>query len=971
MKQIYVKIIAGLFLLLGVVLISSISNTANAGYIENEGFCSAESIAEGCGDVYNEVLGEWFCMCDYDEVNTPEPTPSPEIGYFLGDPEYLGTFSHTYVQAAGGITKTVDFAETYDCNGGTFIGWAAYTEFYWQKFQDFGFNLYVDGANSFGDQGMITVTGNYEALLIQTNGFTPMGIDRSVHTTYIRELFPTGLKYKSAVGYNNKYNFSGDIKSNFNGTVWGYPVCYGDLPEPDPPSCADNYTLGDTLTTSAVNSASSAGQMLEFPISPGEFYALEFTAPPWIDNGTTEASYEADIAVMWPPTPPLATWVHLKEWPGVCIEDLEEGRYRAYFQGDILTSQGFYGIRARDMETVDNYANNNGNLSYILKEAGYNPLPSSCSSQFTDMALRNSAQIWTDRPNGYPLPLAGPLEPNQWYALEVNDFPYFDNGNSSYRLEISTDNGATWQDLETWAYCVNRNSWDSFTYYFQSVAGVWLQIRAHDGNGAYWDNEGILNYNLYYSFNYTPPEGGNCSSNFSIGSKQGSYSVPANKQLGTEITSYFTADQWYALEITDPIWLDSVGTPSLSADITRDPPNALPWQTWHNLTDWPGAACVEMVNTDYARVYFKAQSPLSYYLRAHSTDANWTNNSGDVTFDIYSVTATDPDPPPSSCEASYDAGFWVGSGEIYATLSEGQVLNLTPGRTYRLETIEGPWYDNGNPSYGVEISQDGGSNWNTLENSGLAGITGCVVPLSDGVHIRVYFTTGSGPYRLRVHDQTANYGDNSGSIGYRLYMADDLTDDPIELPPSWNMGCSAICNRPDGVLEVANWLEYGRCELFKYISWCDYHTAAFMGVQDVFLSREPFSTILEFRNMANSIKYEFESYEWSEDGGGDSLTAPANIIDDARSVLMTLPDDSPYNNGKISLTPAASPLSTVCAIEMSKAVGTKLSQPICLALDAMNRLGVTTWIQFLFDATLLAIFLLYIYQRWIKPGVGA
>lgn len=759
--------------------------------------------------------------------------------------------------------------------------------------------------------------------------------------------------------------------TNYSGTI--RIVSVNGVPIKKPPSCADNYTIGEALTTSAVNSASSAGQIIEMPIAPGEFYALEFLEPAWIDNGATQASYEADLAVMWPPIPPLADWVHLKEWPGVCIEDLGSDRYRAYFQGDILTDLGFYGIRAHDMEEVDNYINNNGDLSYKLSEAEFTPPPSACSSNMTTMALRNSAQIWTDRPGGYPLPLHGPLEPNLWYALEVKDFPFFDNGNPSFGLEISEDGGATWQDIETWAYCVNQTAWNSWTYYFQGVAGVWLKIRAHDGNGVYWDNSGVLNYNLYYAWNFTPPLGGDCSSSFTLGSLQGTYSVPANKQLGTSITDKFTADSWYALEMSSPAWIDQVGVASLSADISRDPPDALPWQTWHNLTDWAGAACVEMVDTDYARIYFKAQSPLSYYLRAHAADNNWTNNSGNVTYKVYGVTAADPEAPPSSCEANYNAGFWVGTGEIYATLSEGQVIKLVSGRTYRLETYAGPWYDDGAPRYGVEISSNGGSDWASLENSAIAGTSGCIVPLADGVHIRVYFTAGSGEYRLRVHDQNSNFGDNSGSIGYKLYIGEDLTDDDGELPPSWNVGCSALCNRPEGILEIANWLEYGRCEAFKFISWCDYHSAAISGVQDMFISREPFNTIMEFRNMTSSIENEFKSYDWGSDTGGfDTSQAPASISSiDVEKYLPALPPDSPYNNGKINLQPGGHNLTTQCTTEMSKAVGLKLSGSICLALDAMNNLGVTPWIQFLFDASLLAIFVLYVYKLWIKPGVGS
>lgn len=764
--------------------------------------------------------------------------------------------------------------------------------------------------------------------------------------------------------------------SSYHTLIYIKVGCYG-THEPiiEEPDCSTNYTLGEQLTTYSVPSASNAGANIPMVIAPGEFYALEFTAPPFIDNGTNEPSYEADMAVTWPPVPPLADWVHLKEWPDVCIKDLEDGRYRAYFQADLQTDLGFYGLRAHDMEEPNDYSNNNGDLSYSLYEAEFTPPPSACAADFTVMALRNSAQIWTDRENGYPLPLHGPLEPDLWYMLEIMDFPFWDNGNAAYQIEVSEDNGLTWQLLDDWAACVSQSTWNDRLYYFKSTAGVWLQIRAHDGDGSYWNNEGVLNYNLYHAFNFESKTYESCAGSFTLGSEIETGLVDAKNPDGLEITENFTADSWYAIEITDPIWFDDIAVPSLSADITRDGPNTLPWVTWYDVTSWSGASCVEMVNDDYPRFYFRAQSPLYYRLRAGARDGNFGNNSGYMYYKIYEVEAVTPENPPSSCESSYEPGFWAGSGQVYATLSEGQTLNLVPGRTYRMETNAGPWYDNGAPAYGVEISADGGSNWASLENSSAAGISGCVVPLPDGQHIRIYITTSStADYRLRVHDGNANFADNSGSINYALYVAKDLDDGETEgeTPANFNTGCDAMCNRPEGILEIANWLEYGRCEMFRWVSWCDYHTAATLGIQDMFLTREPFNTILEVKDLIGDIEQEFKSYGWTEDAGGFDLDEAPTIVGDSINLekyLPALPEDSPYNSGQIQLTKeGVGGYSTLCSIEMGKATGARLAGPICFALNAMNDLGVTPWFQFMFDLANLITLAFYIYRRWVEPG---
>lgn len=745
-----------------------------------------------------------------------------------------------------------------------------------------------------------------------------------------------------------------------------YVLCEGVDPTKIPePTCADNYTLGQSLETNAVDSAANAGKAFTSQFTPGSYYAIEVNAPNWFDNGPPiQPSYESDIVIDYAGMP-VTSWQDIREYPNVCIEELDGDRYRAYIQADINTDLSAYGIRAHDMENPVNYSNNNGDLNYTVYQAAFTPFQSDCAANYSIQDLRNTAKVYADRDLGYPLPLHGILEPNTWFALDVIG-TYEDNDivkTPMNNVEVSSDNGATFTELENWATCVTQIDWNHYRYFFKSTPDVWYQIRIKD-DVTYWDNEGYLTYNLHFAYGHTPESGAACSTQFTLGTVASNGSVTTTSETGS-ILPELSYQSWYALETTGS-WSDGTTTryDSEIASFGTD-------STYYDLETWPGASCVETVNDNHTRIYFQGLPPFYYRLRVNDTVGSFGNNSGSYGYTLYNVSALEPTEPPGTCEVNYETtGFFVANGDISANLEPGIGISLVSGRDYRIEISGGPWFDDGTGHYDVQISEDGGVTWATLESASFAG---CYVLLSDGIHQRIYFRAEANKeYRLRVNDHNDDFLDNAGSIGYQLYYADKYDPEAGEFvnPEIYQMGCSAICTRPEGILEVANWLEYGRCEGIKYISWCDYHSQSFRALQTMLLDREPFATLMQFKDITNQIQTEINSYNWTDDvGGADVENAPEATELDIEQYLPSLPENSPYNNGRIELMVGDGAYSTVCDMEMKKATGDKLASPMCFALNTMDTMGITPWFNIIFNIAIIGIFTAYLWNLWLKPNV--
>lgn len=740
------------------------------------------------------------------------------------------------------------------------------------------------------------------------------------------------------------------------------PIYFG---IPPPPDVICPYLPGDTLTTYQVAANMVGGDVIPVYFTAGNFYSISITGAPWYDGDTDALSYDAEIAFIYPANPSDPTqWHPISEISGACTTG-----GTTYFQAPPNSTSGFYTIRARD--PAGNWSNNTGDVSYTVTTATYVPGASECAMNFGYDGYHSNGRIYGNQENGIDLPIHGELEPNRWYALEIFGGPWLDNGIPKYDVQISADNGQTWVDLVNWAgsgQCFSQTGYGQSVTFFMAEVGVDYKLRVDDEPGTFGDNTGYMQWNLYFAVSMAPPAGQDCSAQFQLGDVVTSSFIRANLPDGGQIypfhPSEIVPDNWYALEIVSPPWWDAdANLLSTRADISTGPHDPLPAQ-WFPLESFPGASCRETIDGYYTRIYFQAQEGDDYLLRAHDGNNQWSGNTGYVNYLLYNVTPSEINPPPTGCEADFGTGYWIGGSDIEVTAEAGElIVSPVSERWYRLDTGNGPWYDDGVDSYLLDVSSDGGTTWGQLVYAPFAT---CIVAI-DANHTRMYWRGEPGfTYKIRVDDDPGDFGNNTGSIRYDLYSVgytpSDPGDDPgASIPPWWegNPICYTQCVRPISGINIPGWLEYGRCKFSKLIMWCPYHTNVLTGIPDMFFSREPFYTLSAVSSLGTQIKAQFDSYSWGNDAdiGGEDLV----------DIFTTLPENSIYNGGQIDIMPdVIYQYSTFCATQLTEVIGSKMTGPVCFVFNILDTLGLSSLMQFVYDTCLLIALFLYIMTKWIR-----
>ena len=117
------------------------------------------------------------------------------------------------------------------------------------------------------------------------------------------------------------------------------------------------------------------------------------------------------------------------------------------------------------------------------------------------------------------------------------------------------------------------------------------------------------------------------------------------------------------------------------------------------------------------------------------------------------------------------------TGAITVTAEAGvTVSGLTSGQYYCIEATGGPW-DSGEPrlNYAFAVSNDGGGSWST----GMGFTVGVGFSLSlpawairvekaDNLRARMFWKATTTSIKIRVADGAGDFGDNSGSLSYKL-----------------------------------------------------------------------------------------------------------------------------------------------------------------------------------------------------------
>ncbi len=739
-----------------------------------------------------------------------------------------------------------------------------------------------------------------------------------------------------------------------NGGGPGYNLYMVEYRPPANP-CEGLYTIQNWIESPIIWADQEYGsvptEVGNMRLEAGMYYLLEQTGSPWQDGGVDRYDFEISFD--------RQTWTDPENHPMVlCVSYDEMGRKKVFFQagGTLLY------VRAKDWD--GDRTNNSGALSFNLYYVGENTVPpgNDCSSEFSlapdpnnpgnpDPVPIEQGSVPANLESGQQI--GTQMVPGEWYAIDASLDYWQDNGIP--RSEADLGMNGQWWLMQTFPGAACAELIDNlYVRVFFRAPEVPLFLRAHDPFGDWTDNSGFVTYRLFPAYHLEPPPPSACWQKYQLEVVE-TGTIYASLEQGQEIG--IIGEGIWAVEAIAPAWTEGDGQLHHALDISPDG-----GQTWYRLEYAPFAECIFSTGPGTYRIYFTSQADQQYRLRVHDMDGDWSNNTGRAGYILYAATekVIGTTPPSDACEAYFGNPEFVGSGQIRADDPDGVVLNeVLPGFYYRIELADGPWYDGSTPSFAAEISSDGGQTWTLMDDQGNWAL--CAF-YTDTAHIRGYIHAQDGQtWRIRVHDPLGDYSNNSGSLTYYIYRVQYQEPVPENVPLSGE-GCQAVCYRPTSILNVPAWIEYARCRIIKFLSFCPYHASALGSIADNFWQREPFATFKEIVDTINQIQNEISGETWSSD-----LEDPFGGLS-PQDMLNFADAQNPYMGAPIQILGEPN-YTTQCAANLAQQVG-KLASPMCFLISTLHSTGVASWMQLILDFMSIAVLLVYLWEAWINRLFG-
>lgn len=371
-----------------------------------------------------------------------------------------------------------------------------------------------------------------------------------------------------------------------------------------------------------------------------------------------------------------------------------------------------------------------------------------------------------------------------WFQIETLGGPWNDGDGDStrYDLELSFDQ-ITWYDLGDIPSltCEGQTIPNYTKAIFQSMSSD-LYIRVND-SGDFSDNSGAMGYRLSWLSNTGGP--GACASNYAVGSlityspgrilasaPYGDHIPPWQSPMPGEYT--LTPGNVYMLDITAPAWHEN-GVDSYAAEMSH---TGIYPSTWYTLETHPDVLCWQPIGLRQ-RIFFQAGS-YEYYLRADDEDGVWSNNTLELTYNLYASTALTG--TSTGCDeyaltniiADYSHPAYQAGGYDTAPTNN----SIDAGSWYAIEIITPPWmeyYDitlgpsSGSPTYTAQanLSTIYTDQWFDFEDF---PVFSCVETNNTGRSTGYWLASESSVLpAIRARDADGDWNNNIGDINYRLW----------------------------------------------------------------------------------------------------------------------------------------------------------------------------------------------------------
>lgn len=510
-----------------------------------------------------------------------------------------------------------------------------------------------------------------------------------------------------------------------------------------------------------------------------QYYRL-YTYGTW-DDGVEDRD---DVAISWDGE----TWEELPEGELACQVLLESGPVIGYVWYFIAESSLFH-IRAND--EADLFADNTSGTPPLTYSMGISVAvtEANCESQFSYGAEDwvASYQVHADSEGGLATNL---LEVGEWYAIEVANGYWLDEGTGPERTDMESYNGTTiyhdpfYTDLAGGSAGVLCESTDGYTIFIQADYPD-LYLRVNNQTGGFENNTGTLGVNIYHA-DFTRTIGA-CETAYDIKTLVSTGTVNANQENGkTFAYSVGSANMgvsiglqpgaWYYLETTGGSWAWQ-GSIHQDSAYSYDMAVSEDGSTWISLEDWTRPECNVAIDAlGHRGVYFQVPetAAIEWFLRVDDS-ALWFNNIGSMGWNLYGAARLDVDlTPGDACDFSWSDDPLFGDSQwVDATFETGNPLYIYdgPSTSYYAIMIKGNDYHwleqtGGANQYGMQISIDDGNTWRDFPS----GFPGSLCTITTGYQTVTFVKVSQGQlWRLRVDSST--FGDNQLGMGYAIYAA--------------------------------------------------------------------------------------------------------------------------------------------------------------------------------------------------------
>lgn len=706
-----------------------------------------------------------------------DPTPTPYIGYFLGDTVDITAVgngyheppagSHFYdFQVDGKIDLLIPNPESQEAHG--YLITLNTDTYSGDSFIQYGTNTgWMRQASTNGADPVMTVGNTYCCGTAGACSYAGESVDSecSWATSDQDNAGYPDVKFFKSFRTSNTVGDGGTVAYTLRDIFYGEYDCDPVIPE-------DRLAL----STGLLFGTDEVGEV--FDLTLGVEYLLYTEGGPWNDG--TDDRYDAGVRFFdgadWGEWEALAD----VEGEGIC----NEGEFLDAHGAALLfvAAEDQTKIQFRVNDDDDNFDDNSGDLTYYWKGAEGNS--QSCATGFTKGTLVGSVTV--DSTDSAYQSFTYPEDIQQGvYALTVTG-SYLDNGVASNDTRVADfpenagDLHDNWADYNLWTGLNTCTGTDTATlkeYYGEArddfydpdetfnLGRAFPQGLADDGDANYGNNSGTILLEVHESV-YTPPAN-DCATKYDIGTFVESPIIMAKNSSGIEypqqIVGLTVGEVYYLANEGTPYFLD--GTPSHDFEVRYDSESN--WSDPEVFFD-----CITPVDVDRNGHYFIAAEP-TIWLRAEF-NLSHDDNSGSVKFNLYGAT-NHIVPDDETCGDYYNLDTLTWRGTIAADSTAGYSIDqavFTEGDEYAIKITQAYTDPDGTGKTGE--MRRAAPNTGAVSYGSFEDFDGATCYEQDDGYDVVYFEAAAlSDYEVRA---TEPGGGNTGTMGFEVWELERLQE---------------------------------------------------------------------------------------------------------------------------------------------------------------------------------------------------